>query len=462
MGDTTHHQVGDLVQQQRVFFRTGQTKDLHFRFAQLRSLRQAVVAYQDDIFAALKADLNKPTFEAYFAEVQLVLEEIDHAIQHLRNWVKPQRAATPLVLKPAAATVRPEPLGVVLIIAPWNYPFQLVFAPLVAAIAAGNCAVLKPSELAVHTAHVVTTIVKQTFEPNYVTVIEGGIETSQAALNERFDHIFFTGGTAIGKLVMQAAAKHLTPVTLELGGKSPCIVDRDISIKTTARRIVWGKFLNAGQTCVAPDYLLVDRQVKTDLLDEIKIAILQLYGPDPAQSPDYGRIISQKHFDRLVSLLAEGNVITGGTMDAKQLYVAPTVLDQITWNDRIMQEEIFGPILPVLDYEQIEEAIDQINAGSKPLALYLFSRNQSLQHLVLRSTSSGSAVINDTLMQSALTTLPFGGVGDSGMGQYHGRAGFDTFSHFKSIVTRPFWFDLPLRYPPYGQKLDRLKRWFNG
>jgi aldehyde dehydrogenase (NAD+) len=460
MGDTIRDRASDLVQQQRVFFRTGQTQNLEFRIDQLKRLRQAILEHEDAILKALKTDLNKPAFEAYFAEIRLITEEIDYAIKHLRSWAKPRSVPVPSTLKPAKAIVRSEPLGVALIIAPWNYPFQLVFAPLVAALAAGNCAVLKPSELVPNVSRVVATVVEKTFDPVYVAVVEGGVEASQALLEEKFDHIFFTGGTAIGRIVMQAAAKHLTPVTLELGGKSPCLVDADVPIQTAAKRIAWGKFLNAGQTCVAPDYLLVDRRIKVALLNEIETAIYQLYGDDPAQSADYGRIVSDKHFDRLTTLLDTGNVIVGGKTDPTSRYIAPTVLDQVTWDDPVMQEEIFGPILPVLEYTQIEEAIEQIRNKPKPLALYLFSRNPALQQHVLQSTSSGGVAINDTVMQSAVTTLPFGGVGDSGMGQYHGKAGFDTFSHAKSIVTKSFWPDLPFRYPPYGNKLDRLRRWF--
>jgi aldehyde dehydrogenase (NAD+) len=460
MGDTIRDRVNYLVRQQRTFFNTGRTKDINFRIDQLKRLRRAVVDHESAILDALKADLNKPVFEAYFAEIRLVTEEIDTAVKHLRSWAKPRSVAVPFTLKPAKAMIWSEPLGVVLIIAPWNYPFQLVFAPLVAAIAAGNCALLKPSELVPHTSRVMAALVEKTFDPEYVAAVEGGVEVSQALLDEKFDHIFFTGGTAIGRIVMQAAAKHLTPVTLELGGKSPCIVDADVPIQTTAKRIAWGKFLNAGQTCVAPDYLLVDRRIKSALLDELKTAIGQLYGNDPAQSSDYARIVSDKHFDRLTTLLKDGNVLIGGETDSTTRYIAPTVLDQVAWADSVMQEEIFGPILPVLEYERIEEAIEQINASPKPLALYLFSRNPALQQRILQSTSSGGVAINDTVMQSAVTTLPFGGVGDSGMGQYHGKAGFDTFSHAKSIVTNSFWLDLPFRYPPYGNKLERLRRLF--
>jgi len=453
-------QINHLVCQQRAFFNSGQTKSIDFRVEQLKMLRQAVLDHEDVICAGLKTDLNKPAFEAYFSEIRLVIEEIDHAIKHLRSWTKPKTVAVSSALQPAKAKIYPEPLGLVLIISPWNYPFQLLLSPLVSAIAAGNCAVLKPSELATCTSGIVAEIMQKTFDPAYVAVVEGGIEVNQALLAERFDHIFFTGGTAIGKIVMAAAAQHLTPVTLELGGKSPCIVDADIHVEHTARRIVWGRFINAGQTCVAPDYLLVDRRIKSALLEAMQTAIHQFYGEDPLQSPDYARIINARHFDRLTKLLQSGKVLVGGHINPDEQYIAPTLLDQITWDDPVMEDEVFGPILPVLEYEDVADAIDRINARPKPLALYLFSRNQQFQQRILRSTSSGGVAINDTVMQTACTTLPFGGVGESGMGRYRGKAGFDTLSNFKSIFVRSLWLDLPFRYPPYGNKLNWLRRLF--
>jgi len=449
--------VTSLVQQQRRFFNTGKTKDIEFRLAQLNRLKQAVKDCQDEVMAAVHADLNKPSVEAYMTEIGVV-QEISFAIKHLRSWAKPKSVALSLEQMPAQAKIYPEPLGVALIISPWNYPFQLMIAPLVGAIAAGNCALLKPSELAPATSSVIASLIQKTFDPAYIAVVEGGIEVSQAVLDEKFDHIFFTGGTAIGKIVMQAAAKHLTPVTLELGGKSPCIVDADIHLEHTAKRIVWGKFINAGQTCVAPDYLLVDRRVKAALLEAIKTTLQSFYGDNPATSPDYARIINAKQFDRLTALLRDGKIALGGEAIAAEKYMAPTILDSVSWDDRIMQDEIFGPILPLLEYERLDEAIAQINARPKPLALYIFSKNPQVQQQVLQQTSSGGVCINDTIMQIAPSTLPFGGVGDSGMGSYHGKAGFDTFSHFKSVLSKPFWLDLPWRYAPYKDKLALLKR----
>jgi aldehyde dehydrogenase (NAD+) len=461
--------VGEMVARQRAFFDTGATQPLAFRLKQLQALKQAVADYEPQILAALKADLNKPELEAFLTEIG-VNKEINYALKHLPRWVKPKSAAIPLEQMPAQGRIYPEPLGVVLIIGPWNYPFQLMISPLVGAIAAGNCALLKPSELAPNTSQVIAKLVQTTFDPAYISVLEGGVEVSQAVLAERFDHIFFTGGTAIGKKVMAAAANHLTPVTLELGGKSPCIVDSDIQLDYTARRIVWGKFLNAGQTCIAPDYLLVDRRIKPALLEAMRQAVQDFYGPDPAQSPDYARIVSDRHFARLVRLLNEGQagtesqtgtgsqIVVGGQSDASQRYIAPTILDRVPLEAAIMQEEIFGPILPILEYENLSEAIALIKSKSKPLALYIFSRSQAVQNQVLQQTSSGGVCINDTIMQIAPHSLPFGGVGDSGIGRYHGRASFETFSHFKSVMVKNFWLDIKWRYAPYAGKLKLFKR----
>ncbi|MBF2076629.1 MAG: aldehyde dehydrogenase [Synechococcales cyanobacterium C42_A2020_086] len=449
--------IGAIVCRQRAFFNSGQTKSLEFRLTQLKALRQAVIDYQTAVLQALKADFNKPELEAFLTEIG-VTKEIDYAIKHLRRWMRPQRAAVPLEQRPAKARIYPEPLGVVLIIGPWNYPFQLMIAPLVAAIAAGNCALLKPSEVAPHTSRVVANLVQQTFAPEYIATVEGGVEVSQAVLEEKFDHIFFTGGTAIGKIVMAAAAKHLTPVTLELGGKSPCIVDADVQIEYTAKRIAWGKFLNAGQTCIAPDYLLVDRRIKSDLLQALKTAVQEFYGDDPAQSPDYARLVNSKHYTRVAHLIQDGTIVIGGETNPDERYIAPTILTDVSPDAPVMQEEIFGPVLPVLEYDTLDDAIAFVNARPKPLALYLFSRNRAIQERVLQETSSGGVCINDTIMQIAPSSLPFGGVGDSGIGSYHGKAGFDTFSHYKSVLVKPFWFDLKWRYAPYAGKLDLFKR----
>ncbi|MBE9163136.1 aldehyde dehydrogenase [Tychonema sp. LEGE 06208] len=448
--------VSDIIGQQRQFFATGKTKDVDFRIEQLKHLKSAIELHQSRIVAAVKADLNRPEFEAYFEIASIA--EVNYAIKNLKSWVKPKKVPTSIDQFPASARIYPEPLGVVLIVGPWNYPFQLMISPLVGAIAAGNCAILKPSEIASHTSEVVADMISKTFDPAYVAAVEGGVEISKQLLAEKFDHIFFTGGTKIGKIVMEAAAKHLTPVTLELGGKSPCIVDSDIQIEYTAKRIAWGKFINAGQTCIAPDYLLVDKKIKPDLMSAIKTALHEFYGEDPQQSPDYSRIINQHHLKRLVEFIKDGEIVAGGKSNAEDRYISPTVIDKVSWDSPVMQDEIFGPILPVLEYDDFGEAIAQINARPKPLALYLFSKDKEKQQRVLRETSSGGLCINDTVMQVGVTTLPFGGVGDSGIGSYHGKASFDTFSHYKSVLQKSFWLDLKWRYAPYKGKLDLIKK----
>lgn len=453
--------IQKLAAAQRAFFETEQTKSYDFRIAQLQKLKQAIIDRQDDIVAAAKADLGRPAFEAYF-EIA-ALGEIKIALKKLKTWMKPQRVATSVDVFPGSAWIQPDPLGVVLIIGPWNYPFSLLMSPLVGAIAAGNCAVLKPSEHAPHTSAVVSRLIADTFPENYIAVVEGEVETSKQLLAEKFDHIFFTGGTAIGREVMKAAAENLTPVTLELGGKSPCIIDSDIHFEHAAKRIIWGKFINAGQTCIAPDYLLIDRTIKDEFVTYLKQAVHTFYGENPATSPDFGRLINQRHFNRLTQFLDNGEIILGGQTDPETRYIAPTLIDQVTWDDPIMQEEIFGPILPMLTYGNLNEAIAQVNARPKPLALYFFSKDEEKQRKVLTSTSSGGACINDTVLHIGVSGLPFGGVGHSGIGNYHGKASFDTFSHPKSVLKRAFWLDLGWRYAPYTVKgLNQIKRIVTG
>jgi aldehyde dehydrogenase (NAD+) len=448
--------ISQLVQNQRNFFNSGQTKSYEFRLAQLTALRQAVMEHEAEIIAALQADLGKPMMEAYGSEFSLIKSELDIAIRNLQRWMQPKRVKPSAAQLPAQAQIIPEPLGVVLIIAPWNYPFQLLLAPAIGAIAAGNCVLLKPSEIAAHTSRLVANLIGKLFDPSFVAVAEGGVEVSQAVLQERFDHICYTGSGAIAKIVMQAAAQHLTPVTLELGGKSPCIVDTDIDLACTARRIVWGKCYNAGQTCVAPDYLLVNRNIKAQLIEAMRSTIHDFFGDNPANSPDYARIISDRHFTRLTQLMNAGKIVIGGEVDSATRYIAPTVIDHVSADDAVMQDEIFGPILPVLEYGEMSEAIAFINARPKPLALYLFSNSKDLQNQVLQTTSSGSVCINDTIMQIASENMPFGGVGESGMGCYRGKYSFETFSHYKSVLSRPFWLDVNVRYAPYADKL----KWF--
>ncbi|MBW4559466.1 MAG: aldehyde dehydrogenase family protein [Trichormus sp. ATA11-4-KO1] len=449
--------IAEIIHKQREFFQTGKTKDVVFRIEQLKILKQAILENEQAIIQALQTDLQKPEFETYISEIS-VTKEIDYAIKHLNTWSKPKKAAVSWDFFSYSARIYPEPLGVVLIIGPWNYPFSLITSPLVGAIAAGNCTITKPSELAPHTSNLLAQIIGKYFEPKYLAVVEGGVGISQKLLAEKFDHIFFTGGTAVGKIIMEAAAKHLTPVTLELGGKSPCIVDTDINLEHTVRRITWGKFINAGQTCIAPDYLLIDRKIKKNFLDGMKKCLTEFYGDHPANSPDYARIISQKHFDRLAKLIKDGEIIIGGETNPAERYIAPTVIDHVSLADPVMQEEIFGPILPIVEYSDITEAIALINSRPKPLALYLFTRNKNLQKRVLQETSSGGVCLNDTLMHIGVPSLPFGGIGDSGIGSYHGKASFDTFSHYKSVLKNSFWLDLNWRYAPYKDKLAALKR----
>jgi aldehyde dehydrogenase (NAD+) len=445
-----------LVKEQQEFFQTEQTRSITFRLEQLAKLKQVVIDRQAAILQAVKADLGRPAFEGYF-EIATI-GEINLALKNLKTWARPRRVKTPIDQFPASAFVYPQPLGLVLIIGPWNYPFQLLMSPLVGAIAAGNCAILKPSEHAPHTSRVVAEMIADTFDPSYITVCEGDANISQQLLAEKFDHIFFTGGTAIGRIIMAAAAKYLTPVTLELGGKSPCIVDIDIDVDIAAKRIAWGKLINTGQTCIAPDYLLVHRQIKDSLVDRIKHHIKEFYGSKPAQSPDYGRIIHRKHFDRLIAFLDQGEIILGGDHNADDRYIAPTLIDGITWDDPVMQGEIFGPILPILTYDDLEDAIAQVNAHPKPLALYFFSTNPQKQERILYATSSGGVCLNDVVMQVGVNSLPFGGVGESGMGTYHGEASFKSLSHHKSVLRRGFWLALSWVYPPYTtKKLEQFK-----
>lgn len=457
----TQSSTANIVNQQRSFFKTNQTKDINFRIHNLKRLKQVILENEAAIQKALYQDLRKSETEAYISEIGICLDEIKYTIKQIKSWTKPKTVATPLPHLPAASKVYSEPLGVVLIISPWNYPLQLLLSPLIGAIAAGNCTVLKPSEIAVHTSHLLAKIIPNYFDSSFIAVVEGGKEVTQQLLDERFDHIFFTGSTHVGKIIMSAAAKHLTPVTLELGGKSPCLVDADTHLEYTARRIVWGKFINAGQSCIAPDYLLVDRTIKQELLERIQQCIQNFYGANPSISPDYARIINQHHFNRLSKLLNMGNIIIGGDTNSEDLYIAPTVIDQVDWDTPVMQEEIFGPILPVLEYTGLNDAIARVNAQPKPLALYFFSHNQQHQQRILQETSSGGVCINDTMLHFASSTLPFGGVGDSGIGRYHGKASFETFSQQKSVLYRSFLVDLKLRYAPYKGKLKFLK-WLIG
>ncbi|WP_182005216.1 aldehyde dehydrogenase [Priestia aryabhattai] len=426
----------ELTKKQLSFFNSGKTKEVAFRIETLKKLRELVVRHEDDILKAVKADLNKPEMEAKRAEVGLVLSEIDFAVENLAEWAAPKEVETPSTHAGAKSYIYQDPYGLALVIAPWNYPFQLAVSPLVGAIAAGNCVVLKPSELTPHTSSLLAKMFNENFPEEYLTVVEGEVETSTALLKENFDYIFFTGSTMVGKIVAEAAAKHLTPVTLELGGKSPTIVHEDANIEEAAKRIARGKFANAGQTCVAPDYILVQRNVKDELLANLKQVVTNTYGEDVSQNLDFPHVVSEKHFDRLNSFLTNGDIVFGGKTDRSRLFIEPTVLDNISWEDNVMQDEIFGPILPVIVYDEISEIIEAIVKRPKPLALYLFSEDEAVQDHILNSVSFGGGSINDTINHMTSHYLPFGGVGDSGMGAYHGKASFDTFSHAKSILKR--------------------------
>lgn len=426
----------------------------------MEKLKQSILGSENKIYEALNKDLGKCRLEGFTTEVGLVLSEIDYMKKNIYKFSKRKKVKTPIMFFGGSSYIIPEPYGTILIIGPWNYPFQLVMNPLVGAIAAGNCAVVKPSELSPKVSSVITHIINSVFAKDYVVSIEGGIDASKELLSQKFDYIFYTGSTAVGKVIMEAAAANLTPVTLELGGKSPCIVDEKVNIKTAARRIAWGKFMNSGQTCVAPDYILVHKKVKKELVENIIASINEFYGPNPIDCKDYAHIINERHFARLLSLMKDGNILYGGNSSQKKLSISPTILDCVCENSKIMQDEIFGPLLPVMEFESIDEAVGFVNSRPKPLALYIFSKDKASIKKVLRDTSSGGVCVNDTINHIITHGLPFGGVGESGMGRYHGKASFDTFSHLKSVLFNQIAYDMRLKYPPYTVSIDFMKRVF--
>jgi aldehyde dehydrogenase (NAD+) len=445
-------------QRQRAFFQTGATRSVEFRRAQLERLADGLARHEAALLSALQADLGKSSFQGYTSEFGLVQTEIRHALRHLRRWAAPQRCRTPWFVAPARGWVQFEPFGVALILGPWNYPVQLLLVPLVSAIAAGNCVVLKPSELAPRTAEAITELIRDCLDERLVTVVNGGAEVAEALLRERFDKIFFTGSTRVGRLVMAAAANHLTPATLELGGKCPAIVCADAPVDLAARRIAWGKFMNAGQTCVAPDFVLVAREARDPFVAAMKRVLHEFYGDDPARCEDYGRIVNQTHFERLVTYLSDGKIAHGGRHDVKDLFIAPTILADVSPDAAVMQEEIFGPVLPVLAFDKLDDAVALLREKPTPLALYVFTRNRATQTRVLAEARSGGACVNDVVSHMIGAGLPFGGLGASGMGAYHGRAGFEAFSHQRAVLRRATWLDLPFRYPPQKLSLAGLKR----
>jgi aldehyde dehydrogenase (NAD+) len=442
----------------RARFETGATFPLNFRRSQLQSFSAALQRHEGELLSALHRDLRKSPFQGCATELGLVQTEIRHALKHLHRWARPQRRKTPWFLAPARGWVQPEPLGVALILGPWNYPVQLLLAPLASAIAAGNCAVLKPSELAPRTAEVIATLVRETFTADFVSVVTGGPDVAEALLAERFDKVFFTGSTRVGRLVATAAARHLTPVTLELGGKCPAIVCADANIELAAKRIAWGKFMNAGQTCVAPDFVLVQRRVRQSFVVALQKSLREFYGENPSQSADYGRIVNERHFTRLMNYLRDGKVVHGGAHNAKDLFLAPTILEEASPDAPVMQEEIFGPILPVLEFDELGDALGLLRGRPTPLALYIFSEDRATQARVCAETRSGGACVNDVVSHMISPGLPFGGLGESGLGAYHGRTGFDSFSHRRAVLRRATWLDTPFRYPPQKLSMAGLKR----
>jgi aldehyde dehydrogenase (NAD+) len=454
----TSRELAALVSALRTRFRSRETLSVPFRKRQLKTLAQAVEEWERPLLDALREDLGKPEKEAYVSELAFVLSDVRHAYRHLSRWVRPGRRRAPFFAWPASASVVPQPYGIVLIVGPWNYPFQLLFSPLVGAIAAGNCVCLKPSELAPNTSAVIGRMVRDTFPPDYVTTVAGTKETVHELIDREFDYVFFTGGTSGGRDVMEKSARHLTPVTLELGGKNPCVVCRGSRIDTSARRIVWGKFLNTGQTCAAPDYVLVDAAIKDALVSAMERAVREFYGDSPQQSPDYGRIVNERHFARLAGYLSQGRIVTGGETDEKDRYIAPTILIDPEPGAPVMQEEIFGPILPVIEFDDIDAVISELSQRPKPLAIYLFTRDRGIERKFTHLTASGNLCINDTISQILGKDIPVGGVGASGMGAYRGKTTFDTFSHSRGVLRRSTGFDPSFRYPPVTASLGMLRK----
>lgn len=459
----TLNSVEQTFEQNRQYFKTQATKDVKFRKQQLKNLSKSIKNYETELLEAFNADLGKNKVEAFATEIGFVLKNIKLARKELKNWTKRKQVNTPLFMFPAKSYIMKEPYGTVLIIGPFNYPLQLVIEPLIGAIAAGNTAIIKPSEFTPHVTKVLRKIIEAVFNPEYVAVIEGEAETTKQLTALPFDYIFFTGSENVGRSVYQAASNNLTPVTLELGGKSPVIVDESANIKVTSERICFGKFTNAGQTCIAPDYLLVKKSIKDDLISALKATISEFYGKDVERSEDFGRIVNERHFSRLTKLLTEQqqNIVFGGTTNKDTLYVAPTIIDNVDLDSEIMQEEIFGPLLPIVTYEDFDEALALIQSKPKPLSLYLFSEDENATERVLNELSFGGGAINDTLMHIANPNLPFGGVGNSGIGQYHGKYSFDTFSHDKSYIFKTTRLESSVIFPPYKGKFKYIKTFFN-
>lgn len=456
----TQTEIQEILKKQKDYFETGATLPIKARIEALKKIHAYIKAHEKEITDALTADLGKSALEGFMCEAGLVLGEISYMLKNIRKFARDESRATPITNFAAKSFVKKSPRGAVLIMSPWNYPFLLTMDPLVDALAAGNTVVVKPSAYSANTSRVIADLIKNCFAPEYVAVVTGGRAENQCLLEQKFDYIFFTGSQAVGREVLRKAAENLVPVTLELGGKSPCIVDKSAKLKLAATRIVWGKFLNCGQTCVAPDYILCHESVKDKLVEELKKQIILQFGNDPLNNPTYGKIINQKHFERLCNLIVKSKLVCGGKSDAAKLKIEPTVMTNVTWDDAVMGQEIFGPVLPILTYKTDEEMMNIVNSRSKPLALYLFTSNKKLEKAVLSRCQFGGGCINDTIVHLATNNMGFGGVGESGMGAYHGKVGFDTFSHKKSIVDKKTWIDVNMRYQPYTGFKEFLLRMF--
>ncbi|MBQ1252467.1 MAG: aldehyde dehydrogenase [Firmicutes bacterium] len=453
-------QIQAIVDNQRAYYASGATLPVANRLSALRKLKAAILKYENETYDALYADLGKSKSESYMCEIGLVLSEISHMLKHTPGYAREKRVATPLAQYVSRSYVKPSPYGTVLIMSPWNYPFLLTIDPLVDAIAAGNTCVVKPSAYSPATSAVMEKMLKEAFDPGLVDVVCGGRKENNDLLSIQFDYVFFTGSTTVGKIVLQSVAEYLTPVTLELGGKSPCVVDKTANLRLAAKRIVFGKFVNCGQTCVAPDYIYCEASIRDELVEEIKKQIKKQFGAEPLKNPCYGKIVNEKHFARLKGLINEDKVVFGNEFDEAGCRIAPTVMTDVTWDDAVMQEEIFGPIMPVLTFNTLTEAISTINAHPHPLALYMFSSDKPSIERITSRCQFGGGCVNDTLIHLATSAMGFGGVGASGMGSYHGKCGFDTFSHKKSIVDKKTFIDLPMRYQPYNKLNDKLIKMF--
>lgn len=453
--------VAESVRNQHTYFKTNITRDSSFRVEQLKKLKSILKQHEDDLLEALNKDFRKPELESYGTEIGFLYSEIDHILRHINKWVKPERVWGSFINFPSRNYIYRQPYGVALVIGAWNYPLLLSLSPALGAMAAGNCTIIKPSEISEHTSALLADMINSNFDEGYLKVIEGAADTTQALLDEPLDYIFFTGSTRVGRIIMEKAAKQLTPLTLELGGKSPAIVHSDADVTAAARRIAWGKFMNAGQTCVAPDYVYVHNNLKQSLMNKMGEEITDFYGSKPKESSDYARIINRKHFHRLKEYLDNGTIVTGGQTDEKELFIAPTILEDVGWEDEVMQEEIFGPVLPVMSYENLNETLAVIRDKPTPLSLYVFTADQDVADKIIHELPFGGGCINDTIAHLGNHNLPFGGLGQSGFGNYHGKNSFEIFSHQKSIMNKPTWLDNPMRYAPYSGKLKWLKKIFN-